>query len=56
MIYEQRSIRRTYELDVVLEAIVSINLERIEVQWGKWRTAWMRCTCTDEGGCGEYST
>ena len=34
-IYEQWSKTRTYELDVVLEAIVPINLERVEVQWGK---------------------
>ena len=35
MIYEQWSIRRTYGLDVVLEAIVPSNLERVEVQWWK---------------------
>ena len=52
-VYEQWSKRRTYELDVVLEAIVPANLERVEVQWWKWRTAWMRCTYTDEGGYGE---
>ena len=34
-VYEQWSKTRTYELDVVLEAIVPINLERVEVQWGK---------------------
>ena len=54
-VYEQWSKTRTYELDVVLEAIVPNNLERVEVQWEKWRTAWMKCTCTDEGGRSEDS-
>ena len=54
-VYEQWSKTRTYELDVVLEAIVPNNLERVEVQCGKWQTAWMKCTCTEGGGHGKDS-